>query len=54
MEDESKEIHERTGSIKPQKKKNQVIRVALIWMHTLKSFNNKTTKWQDSPHTYQY
>jgi hypothetical protein len=30
-EDQSKQSHERTGSIKPQDKKRQIIRVALIW-----------------------
>jgi hypothetical protein len=29
-------------------------RVALIWLHTIKLFNNKTTKWQELPHAYQY
>jgi hypothetical protein len=36
--DESKQNHERTGSIKPHAS-NQ--RVALIWLHTIKSLNNK-------------
>jgi hypothetical protein len=35
-----------------EKTKNQ--RVALIQLHTSKSLNNKTTKWQESAHTYQY
>jgi hypothetical protein len=28
-------------------------RVALIWLHTHKSLNNKN-KWQELQHTYQY
>jgi hypothetical protein len=40
--DESKQNHKRTGRIKPQEKKRQVIkRVALIQLHTLKPLNNK-------------
>jgi hypothetical protein len=39
-EDESKQNHERTGSIKPQEKtRNQ--RVALIQLHTIKPLNQK-------------
>jgi hypothetical protein len=40
-EDESKQNHKRMGSIKPQEKKRQIIRVALIQLHTIKSLNNK-------------
>jgi hypothetical protein len=39
-EDESKQNHQRTGSIKPQKE-GQVIKVALIQLYTIKSLNNK-------------
>jgi hypothetical protein len=35
-----------------EKTSNQ--RVALIQLHTIKSLNNKKTKWQESPHTHQY
>jgi hypothetical protein len=52
-EDESKQNQERTGSIKLQEKTRQVMRGALIRLHTVKSLT-KTTKWQESPHTYQY
>jgi hypothetical protein len=39
-EDESKQNHERTGSIKPQENtRNQ--RVVLIQLHTIKPLNNK-------------
>jgi hypothetical protein len=40
IKDESKQNHERMGSIKSQKK-GHVIRVASIQLHTLKSLNNK-------------
>jgi K+/H+ antiporter YhaU regulatory subunit KhtT len=50
-EDESKENHEWTGSIKMQEKKTSNQRVAVTWLPTIKSLNHKTTK---SPHTYQY
>jgi hypothetical protein len=41
-ENESKQNHERTGSIKVQeKKKTSNKRVALIQLHTIKSLNNK-------------
>jgi hypothetical protein len=40
IENESKQNHRRTGSIKPQEKKRQK-RVALIQLHTIKSLNNK-------------
>jgi hypothetical protein len=41
-EDESKQNHERTRSIKPQKKNTQVIRrVVLIQLHTIKCLSNK-------------
>jgi hypothetical protein len=39
--DESKQNQERTGSIKPQEKKRQIIRVALFQLYTIKSLNNK-------------
>jgi hypothetical protein len=42
IEDESKQNYKKMGSIRPQEKKttsNQ--KVALIWMHTLKSLTNK-------------
>jgi hypothetical protein len=39
-EDESKQTPKRTGSIKPQEKKRQIIRIALIQLHTIKSLNN--------------
>jgi hypothetical protein len=44
-EDENKHNHKRMGSIKPHEKNRQALRVALNWLHTL-----KTTKWQESPH----
>jgi hypothetical protein len=47
-EDESKQNHKRIGSIKPQEKKRQVIRDYLF------SYKTKTSKWHESPHTYQY
>jgi hypothetical protein len=43
-ENESKQNHERTGSIKPQEKKKQRLRVALIQLHTIKPLNNKNNK----------
>jgi hypothetical protein len=52
-EDESKQNQESLGSIKQQKNK-QGIRVALIQLHTINPLTTKTTKWQESPHTYQY
>jgi hypothetical protein len=39
-ENESKQNHERTGSIKPQEKKRQGIRVTLIQLHTIKPLYN--------------
>jgi hypothetical protein len=42
-ENESKQNHKRTGSIKPQEKKRQGIRVALIQLHTIKPLNNKNS-----------
>jgi hypothetical protein len=39
-EDESKQNHKRTGSIKPQEKK-KIQRVAFIQLHTIKPLNNK-------------
>jgi hypothetical protein len=51
-EDESKQNHKRMGSVKPQEKKSNQ-RLALIWLHTLKSLT-KITKWQLSLHAYQY
>jgi hypothetical protein len=39
-EDESKQNHEQMYSIKPQEKKRQIWRVALIQLHTIKSLNN--------------
>jgi hypothetical protein len=42
-EDESKQNHKRTDSTKPQEKKRQEIRVALIQLHTIKPLT-KTTK----------
>jgi hypothetical protein len=39
-------------TIKSLNKKDESI--ALIQMLTIKSLNNKTTKWQESTHTYQY
>jgi hypothetical protein len=39
-ENESKQNHERTGSTKPQKKR-QESRVTLIQLHTIKPLNNK-------------
>jgi hypothetical protein len=45
-EDESKQNHEKTGSIKTQEKKRQAIqRVAMTQLHTIKPLINKTTKW---------
>jgi hypothetical protein len=43
-ENETKQSHERIGSIKPQEKKQQGIRVKLIQLHTIKPLNNKNTK----------
>jgi hypothetical protein len=41
-DDESKQNHKRTGSIKPQEKeKTRNQRVELIQLHTIKSLNNK-------------
>jgi hypothetical protein len=40
-EDKSKQHHKMMGSIKTQEKKRQIIRVALIQLHTIKSLNNK-------------
>jgi hypothetical protein len=40
-EDENKHNHKRTGSNKPHEKDREVLRVALIQLHTVKSLNNK-------------
>jgi hypothetical protein len=40
-ENESKQNHKRTGSIKPQEKKRYGIRVTLIQLHTIKLLINK-------------
>jgi hypothetical protein len=40
-ENESKQNHERIGSIKPQEKKRQESRVILTSLHTIKPLNNK-------------
>jgi hypothetical protein len=44
--------HQTTGEEKMINQKDESI--ALIQMLTIKSLNNKTTKWQESTHTYQY
>jgi hypothetical protein len=42
-ENDSKQNHERTGSIKPQGKKRQGIRVTLTQLHTIKPLNSKNS-----------
>jgi hypothetical protein len=40
-ENESKQNHEGTGSIKPQEKKTRNRRITLIQLHTIKPLNSK-------------
>jgi hypothetical protein len=47
-----KTVRDRQYQTTEEKTRNH--RVALIQLHTIKHLNNKTTKCQKSPHTYQY
>jgi hypothetical protein len=54
-ESETQHNHERADSTKLQKKRKQESRESHRFRYTLPNLQTtKTTKWQESPHTYQY